>query len=557
MQKVIGLDIGSYSIKAIEIINTFKSYEITNFYETVVPKLDGVPLDAVVPICMEQLFSENNLDADRIITAMPGQFISSRVLSFNFADPRKIDTSIMAELEDFVPFNMDDMIVDHQVLGTIGGKTLVLAVMTRKAFLKNFLDLLKRIQIDPKLVDIDSLAFYNLSSFMNLENNKCVALVDIGHEKTAVCIVRDGVLRMFRSINLGGRYITEFLARDLETDYHDAQRIKHLLGRVLCQDDMGEDLDAKDKKIVERMTLASNAIVKELGRTFYSYKTWDQEPIDKVIISGGTSKMLNLEKFLSEQLEVKAEKLNLERTSLKIGPGLTEVAQVMPQSLAIGLRAVSNIKKHSQINLRRDEFAYVQDYESIMKGATAAFRVVAFAITLLMVSYMFKYYFYSKQIDEVQDLYLKEFLTAVPDVKKKYKVKPANFNIMRKDAEDRLRLGIMERRNAISEFQMASQGSGALRLLQEISAALPKDLVIDVTLFDFKMTVPGKGKLQLRAETDNFATQSSIIDALKKVAVLKNVQEKDSGTKPGSDGKKIEFTINADYETGAGAGAAG
>ncbi len=557
MQKVIGLDIGSYSIKAIEIINTFKSYEITNFYETVIPRLDNVPLDAVVPTCMEQLFAENRLDADRIITAMPGQFISSRVLSFNFSDPRKIDASIIAELEDFVPFNMDDMIIDHQVLGTIGGKTLALAVMTRKAFLKNFLDLLKRIQIDPKLVDIDSLAFYNLSAFMNLENNKCVALVDIGHEKTAVCIVREGVLRMFRSINLGGRYITEFLARDLETDYHEAQRIKHALGRVFCQEDMGEGLDARDRKIAERMTLASNAIVKELGRTFYSYKTWDNEPIDKVIISGGTSKMLNLEKFLSEQLEVNAEKMNLERTSLKIGPGLTDVKEIMPQSLAIGLRAVTNIKKHSQINLRRDEFAYVQDYESIMKGATAAFRVVAIAITLLLVSYVFKHYFYSKQINEVQDLYMKEFLTSMPDMKKKYKVRPANFNSMRKDAEDRLRLGVMERRNAIMEFQMASQGSGALRLLQEISAGIPKDVIIDVTTFDFKATLPGKGKLQLRAETDNFASQSAIIESLKKVPVLKNVVEKDSGTKPGSDGKKIEFTINADYEAAPGAGAAG
>ena len=60
MQKVIGLDIGGYSIKAVEIVNTFKSYEITNFYETVVPFLDGVPLDAVIPICMEQLFVEQS-----------------------------------------------------------------------------------------------------------------------------------------------------------------------------------------------------------------------------------------------------------------------------------------------------------------------------------------------------------------------------------------------------------------------------------------------------------------------------------------------------------------
>ena len=58
MQKVIGLDIGSYSIKAVEIVNTFKSYEITNFYETVIPNIEGVPLDAIVPVCMEQFLKK-------------------------------------------------------------------------------------------------------------------------------------------------------------------------------------------------------------------------------------------------------------------------------------------------------------------------------------------------------------------------------------------------------------------------------------------------------------------------------------------------------------------
>ena len=166
MQKVIGLDIGSYSIKAVEIVNSFKSYEIANFYEKIIPDQEDIPLDALVPQCMEQLFQENNLEADRIITAMPGQFISSRVMSFGFSDPRKIHTAIMSEVEDEVPFSMDDMIVDHQVLGPLGDKTVALVVMTRKAFLKSFLDLLQRIKIDPKLVDVDSLAFYNLSSYM-------------------------------------------------------------------------------------------------------------------------------------------------------------------------------------------------------------------------------------------------------------------------------------------------------------------------------------------------------------------------------------------------------
>src|SRR4051812_18524076 len=106
MQKVIGLDIGSYSIKAVEIVNSFKSYEITNFYEHVIPYREDVETDILIPQCMEQLFQENNLQADRILTAMPGQYISSRIVPLGFSDPRKIASAVLAEVEDAVPFNL-------------------------------------------------------------------------------------------------------------------------------------------------------------------------------------------------------------------------------------------------------------------------------------------------------------------------------------------------------------------------------------------------------------------------------------------------------------------
>lgn len=548
MQKVIGLDIGSYSIKAVEIVNTLKSYEITNFYETVIPNLEGVPLDAVVPVCMEQLFQEHDLSADRIITAMPGQFISSRVLPFAFADPRKIEASVMVELEDHVPFNMDDMVIDHQILGASSGQTLVLAVMTRKIFLKNFLDLLARIDIDPKLVDIDSLAFYNLSSCIDIEDNECVALVDVGNEKTSVCIIRHGVLRMFRSINLGGRYITDFLARDLEVNFHEAQRIKHRVSRVLFSGDDGRDLDQHDRMVAERTTLAANAIIKELGRTFYAFKSWDKDPLKRIILTGGTSKTRNFDHFLAEQLEVPVERFSLASTNLIVNPKLEQLQEVMPQSLAIGLRAVSNVKKHSQINLRSGEFAYVQNYESVMRVASLAFKVIAILMVVLMSTYVVKYYFYSNQINKLKEQYQREFLAQFPDQRNRYRNANVTFPRLKQDAETRFRQGIMEKQGAIMEFQQLNQESPALVLLQEMSRAIPEDVKIDITLFDFRMTFPGQGKFILRADTDNFASQASIVEALHTVSMLKNIDERQSGTKPGTDGRVIEFTIHADYE---------
>ena len=183
MQKIISLDIGSYSIKAVEILNHFKSYEIANVYENVIPQIDDVDPNIIVPNCMGQIFSENNIQADRIITAMPGQYISSRIIPFNFSDPHKISIAVEAEIEDQVPFGLDEMVVDSQILGTVNGKTNVLVVMTKNKFIASFLEHLGRIGIDPKLVDVDSLALYNICPHLPMEVEDVYGLIDIGHEK--------------------------------------------------------------------------------------------------------------------------------------------------------------------------------------------------------------------------------------------------------------------------------------------------------------------------------------------------------------------------------------
>ncbi len=551
MQKVIGLDIGSYSIKAVEIVKTFKSYEIANFYENVIPNLEGVPMETIVPTCMEQLFQENDLVADRIVTAMPGQFISSRILTFNFSDPRKIQTAVFAEIEEAVPFMMEEMIIDNHVLGTSGGKTTVLAVMTRKAFLRNFLDLLQRIHIDPKLVDVDSLAFYNLCSYLTLEPGKSVALVDIGHEKTSVCIIRDGLLKMFRSINLGGRYVTDFLARDFETSFQEAQRMKHAISRVICVDDQATDLQGSDKMVAERSTLAASAIVKELGRTIYAYKTVGQEAISQILISGGTSNIKNFDLFLQDHLEVPVERLRLDATSLKINPELQPQMSIMPQGVAIGMRTVTTIGNQSQINLRKGEFAYVQNYEALLHSVSQAAKIVGIAVMLLLVSYGFQYFFYAKQIKEVHAQYYRQYGDIFADAKRKSTTNVL-FKKYQKDAETRLHREIEQKRAAVDGFITENTASGVLPLMRDLSTGIPKDLKVDVTRYDFRVTAPYEASFELRAETDSYDNQGKLVDAIKQVSSLKDLRELSSGAKPGTNNSVIEFSIRANYDGRAG-----
>ena len=548
MQKVIGLDIGSYSIKAVEIINSFKTYQIKNFYELEMSYKDDVEKNVVLAQCLEQLFRDNNLQADRILTAMPGQYISSRIVSVGFSDPRKINMAVLAQVEDAVPFNMDDMVVDHQILGTApDGQTRVMVVMTRKTFLKSFLEHLQRVNIDPKLIDVDSLSFYNLAPYLQADPDECVAMVDIGHEKTSVCIVQGGVLKMFRSINIGGAYLTEFLSRDLESTLAEAQNVKHRVSRLVCEADPGNGLSANDKLVAERMTLACNAIVKDLGRTLYAFKTWDRTKISKIFLSGGSARIKNMDTYLGEQLGVPVFLNRLDATDLKIDESLAEKALVMPQSVAIGMRSVVSAKKHSQINLRKGEFAYVQNYAQIMRVGKIVAQVLGVAIFLLIVSYGFRSFLYNRQMVELEKEYQKEYSNV--GISKRKSQGNLDFQKFRTDARAAIQKEIAARKDAVDGFMASSGTSSGLLALQDVSLAIPKTVKIDVTQFIFSgLSGQAGGKLVLKAETDGYSSVEAIKEALKKSPTLSDLEEKQSGGKPGSDNKIIEFSLNMTYK---------
>ncbi len=533
MQKIIALDIGSYSIKAVEIMNKFSSYEVTNFYEKIIPRVEEAD-PSLVAACLEQIFKENYIVADRIVTAISGQFISSRIMSFNFADPNKIESSVYSEIEDIVPFHLEDMIIDQQILGTTAGKTFTLVVMIKQEVVGTFLDNLKRINIDPKLIDIDSLSFYNLSPFLNMESGKCYGIVDIGHEKTSVCLVQDNILRMFRSINVGGRYITEFIARDMQISFNDAQKIKHQVSMVLTEGHTGEGLDPKSYKVAERITLAAHSLARELGRTLYAFKTWEKSPIEKIYISGGTSQIQNFDAYLTYQLSVETMRSDLNSSVLNSNPAVHPFLPVMAQGISIGVRAVSSAKKHSEINLRKGPYAYVQDYASVLNTASMVAKLIAVSLLLLCVGFITKYFFFSREINKIQQVYLKE-AASVADMKKKVKMEGLPFSKIHKDVIAFLKTRVERKKQGFENFVQTNSDSGAMIALKQISASLPKEVKIDVVDYDFSSKPDGSGVLRLRVEADSFDTIAKLKESLGKVKIFSGLTEKSSDTKPGTD----------------------
>jgi hypothetical protein len=205
------------------------------------------------------------------------------------------------------------------------------------------------------------------------------------------------------------------------------------------------------------------------------------------------------------------------------------------------------MKRHSQINLRQGEFAYVQNYESILKGATIAFKIVAIALFLLSVSYGIKYFFYKRQIETLQAQFLREYTAIFPSAKSQIAGGKVTFQKVRSDAVGKLQKEIAHKKSAITTFTDDNKASPALVVLKGISDSVPKELKMEITLYQYNASASGGGKLILRGETDSYASAESVLESLKKVSALRNVESKQSGPKPGTDNKIIEFTVHADY----------
>jgi type IV pilus assembly protein PilM len=574
MQRILGLDIGSFSIKAVEIQNSFKTYRITRFYEIEIPEIEGLDHSIVGMTAVRQLFTEHNLDADRTYTAMMGLLVSLRMFRFQNVKKRNIPIVVQNEFESQAPFSLDEVVIDQQVIGTQGDSTQVLSVLCRKDHVEAFLSGLKDLNIEPKIIDVDYLAFMNLYPFIkfvdkwrkeeepDLESsretkrtvqslsstNACRLILDIGHAKTALILFNQGTLVAARTIKLGGRFFTDHLQKSLGITFQEAHRLKHAVSRIVYRhNDTPTPGKENEFLVAKHLGIAVTELVKELVRTLHSFKAQEKLIPTSILICGGGSKIINLPDYFEEVLEIPVNRLEFTDSNLKFDePALANFPQIA-QTLAIGLRGVPS-KTQSHINLRSGDLAFVGSYDTVFRhftNVTLAFCAIA---TCFGVSYGVRWYLFSQQIELLRAQYKKEVVATLgtePKVLKNISAS-SNWNLKNYATQaNKIILDEVKARDTILTAMASKKSAAPLRVLEEVSTSIPKETKIDVTHF----SVAG-GNLLIEGETDSFATSEKILEAVKSVQSLSAVERKSQENKPGSDGKVIKFTLSASIKEG-------
>jgi len=335
---IVGLDIGSSSIKLVELKKGRGGITVTNM--GMEPLASDIVVDSMivdsgsVASAITKLFTEFNIKAKAVATSVSGHSV---IVKPNVKMPAMSDGElsdvIQQEAAQYIPFDIADVNIDFQILNdeSLGPQMDVLLVAVKKDKILNYTNVLSLAGKAPAVVDIDAFALQNCYEY-NYEPsaNSTVALLNLGASVMNINIVKGSTPLFTRDVSVGGHQYTDSLQKELDLSFDDAEALKlgHKVGTV--------SEDAK-LPILQQVT---EIIVLEIQKTFDFFRaTAAGEHIERIYLAGGSSKVPGLIEALRQEFSLPVEVMNpFQKVEPPVGAGAELVEQNAAQlAVAVGL----------------------------------------------------------------------------------------------------------------------------------------------------------------------------------------------------------------------------
>jgi len=335
---IVGLDVGSSSIKAVELKRTREGIEVAHLgLEPLTPDIvvDSMIVDSgTVSSAISKLFTDNQIKTKSVATAVSGHSVIVKKISLPSMSDQELSETIQKEAAQHIPFDLGDVNLDYQILSEDAGNPQmdVLLVAVKKDKILNYTNVLSMAGKTPAIVDIDALALQNCYEY-NYEPspNQVVALLNLGASVMNINIVKGTTPLFPRDVSVGGHQYTDSLQKELDLSFEDAERLKK-----------GETLPSvTDEQKQQILRSVSDILTLEIQKTFDFFRaTASGENIQRILVAGGTARVPGLVDLLREEFAMPVEELNPFRKVL-INPGKHSDDQIREMSprlaIAVGL----------------------------------------------------------------------------------------------------------------------------------------------------------------------------------------------------------------------------
>ena len=307
---VVGLDVGSSSIKLVE-LKERKAGEFSLVRVGVEPLspeaiVDGSIMDSSLVVdAIQKLAQETGAKSTSFATSVSGHSVIIKKIQVPAMPAAELEESIHWEAEQYIPFDINDVRLDYVVLseGAIGDESMeVLLVAVKRDKVNDYVSVISQSGKNPAIVDLDAFAMQNAyETNYDVDPGKVVALVNMGAGVTNINILAHGATVFWRDISFGGNQFTEALQREFNLSFDQAEQVKR-----------GHDVEgcsAAEARTV--LDAVSAEMASEIQKTFdFFAATAAEDSVDELVVSGGCAQTPNLVSVLQERFGVPTELLN-------------------------------------------------------------------------------------------------------------------------------------------------------------------------------------------------------------------------------------------------------
>jgi type IV pilus assembly protein PilM len=309
-KSLVGLDIGSSAVKAVELKPAGKAYKVSAFGSEPVPPdsiVDGAIIDGgAVAEAIRRLFTTLGIKTKDVAASLSGNAVIVKKITLPVMTESELAESIYWEAEQYIPFDIQDVNLDYQILDkhTDGGKGSmdVLLVAAKKEKIADYTGVIAQAGRAAVVVDVDAFALQNAYEVnYGIESGAVVVLLNAGASAININILAGEQSVFTRDISSGGNAYTEAVQKELNLPFESAEALKK-----------GDAVDGVTFEEVRPVLHAmTENVLLEIQKTFDFFKaTASSDRIDRIMLSGGASRAEGFNEMLSERFEAPIEALD-------------------------------------------------------------------------------------------------------------------------------------------------------------------------------------------------------------------------------------------------------
>jgi type IV pilus assembly protein PilM len=343
-KEVIGIDIGSSSVKLVQLKDVKGSYQLLNAGIVPLPPeaiVDNAIMDnASIVSAITGLVTSLGVKTKDVACSISGNSVIIRKITLPVMPVEELEDQITWEAEQYIPFDINDVNMDFQILSPDSidpSKMIVLLVASKREIINDYVTVFNEAGMVLSVVDVDSFAVQNafeINYDAGIED--VIALINIGASVMNINIVKDGTSLFTRDVQMGGNLYTEEIQKQLSVSSSEAESMKILAA------------ETNNNELLEVLTKVNETIIQEIRRSLDFYNsTASDDRITKVFVSGGSSKGYKFIDSVSEKVDLPVEMINpfakLKFNEKDFDPEyLQEIGPLMTVTVGLAIRGVGD-----------------------------------------------------------------------------------------------------------------------------------------------------------------------------------------------------------------------